>query len=122
MYRVELKEAGIEILPSPSLCVPNVPCGVERKLTTLTLLGTASFLMYRVELKEKQTGMRIYLDIRLVPNVPCGVESHYKLLTVLQIARPFLMYRVELKGFLVFLLLVWFLLVPNVPCGVESSS
>ena len=59
-------------------------------------LKDATFLMYRVELKEASClGPMCPLT---VPNVPCGVER-----------------------ILLLLLLLLLLFVPNVPCGVERN-
>ena len=56
MYRVELKDVIPDIKNHHLNFVPNVPCGVERKIV---LLGPAppqvEFLMYRVELKVLTT-------------------------------------------------------------------
>ncbi len=52
MHRVELKAFQVF---NTGLCystVPNVPCGVERKLKRPKREGGKGFLMYRVELKE----------------------------------------------------------------------
>ncbi len=53
--------------------------------------------MYRVELKEAQTGTTLTFT-RVVPNVPCGVESFNQALVRFPANLKFLMYRVELKG------------------------
>ncbi len=52
MYRVELKVKGGGRPLSGGDGVPNVPCGVERRLRLLAQKSFISeFLMYRVELK-----------------------------------------------------------------------
>ena len=51
MYRVELKVGSVLQLIGERLKVPNVPCGVERKVHGDYLIRSLSFLMYRVELK-----------------------------------------------------------------------
>ncbi len=72
MYRVELK-GSLKASIKASKLVPNVPCGVERKIGGLNI----QFLPF-------------------VPNVPCGVESLFTLLRYGK-TEGFLMYRVELK-------------------------
>ena len=54
MYRVELKGfCNNSFLISFFSNVPNVPCGVERKLVQFSRLKwLKKFLMYRVELKD----------------------------------------------------------------------
>ena len=53
MYRVELKEyTGSEHFTT-GICVPNVPCGVESRLSGDGPDAHLGFLMYRVELKER---------------------------------------------------------------------
>ncbi len=80
MYRVELKDTHEEthlacLTPVPNVpcgvescgwassfampaVVPNVPCGVERGNLPHPLQGRGWFLMYRVELKERQHTIR----------------------------------------------------------------
>ncbi len=78
--------------------VPNVPCGVERKVIKGLYKGhhLAMFLMYRVELKDSPLAQR--------GGGPVSV---------------FLMYRVELKGPHPSCKSCPSIDVPNVPCGVE---
>ncbi len=57
MHRVELKAAGLSFLFSAVACVPNAPCGVERRMMKV----------------KRVAGMH-------VPNAPCGVESRTALL------------------------------------------
>ena len=78
--------------------VPNVPCGVERLFFLFPLPKQDTFLMYRVELKDRKI---------------CELFSHFSNL--------FLMYRVELKGLKLNCGSAHWNLVPNVPCGVESE-
>ncbi len=67
---------GKILTPHSRLSVPNVPCGVESK--------------------EGSAGRTTSW---VVPNVPCGVERRE--MHVIKVEkRPFLMYRVELKGYL----------------------
>ena len=77
MYRVELKEGPNPYQTDGALYVPNVPCGVERSLLKC-----------------------IYKQAHLVPNVPCGVERRPSFGKAIALTL-FLMYRVELKGYLV---------------------
>ena len=63
-------------LRSGGICpVPNVPCGVERRVCQLRFLSWLRFLMYRVELKDTTPLGPINRRTLIVPNVPCGVES-----------------------------------------------
>ena len=75
MYRVELKVPSNHAGLRPSIkIVPNVPCGVERRICPRSVWVLKHvFLMYRVELKAGQTS-------QLSRQAP-----------------EFLMYRVELK-------------------------
>ena len=122
MYRVELKVAlgetspaslifvvpnvpcGVEsIEPSREVegerRVPNVPCGVERAATFAAFPRERGFLMYRVELKVRQTKTDQSLQVYM-----------------------FLMYRVELKVLQLQQKSLLKVGVPNVPCGVERHS
>ncbi len=74
MYRVELKDLRDGRLLLEEHLVPNVPCGVERNFHRNCVECPHLFLMYRVELKV--------LSLCLISNI----------------ALPFLMHRVELKG------------------------
>ena len=58
------------------------------------------FLMYRVELKDALRHGSFEEVGRTVPNVPCGVESSTLAICLLLCVLLFLMYRVELKVFL----------------------
>ncbi len=63
----------------PSSPVPNAPCGVERSPYLKVAVLSSSFLMHRVELKDRDD-IRSELDSFRVPNAPCGVERlklHY---------------------------------------------
>ncbi len=51
MYRVELKATTVLYGCVGGKKVPNVPCGVERKVFFFLALSNFLFLMYRVELK-----------------------------------------------------------------------
>ncbi len=73
MYRLELKapkNKNPQQAPHP---VPNVPCGVERTLGEASQTPSATFLMYRLELKGPRAKPPKLPG--LVPNVPCGVGS-----------------------------------------------
>ncbi len=77
------------------LPVPNVPCGVESWELFSSQKEGLLFLMYRVELKAMVR--RWFYGFCQVPNVPCGVESEETFNNACSFC-PFLMYRVELKG------------------------
>ena len=67
------RTSGMAPSTNGALGVPNVPCGVERVLSLSVSSIASSFLMYRVELKER------------------NIKDFAKL------NKLFLMYRVELK-------------------------
>jgi hypothetical protein len=53
MYRVELKVLHGNTSFFLCFLVPNIPCGVERRLLPkLAIVFPIRFLMYRMELKE----------------------------------------------------------------------
>jgi hypothetical protein len=83
MHRVELKVRYYGQAFKSYKFVPNAPCGVESHCQIARQSLHPSFLMHRVELKDKALRFLNFesqkhpLISREVPNAPCGVESSF---------------------------------------------
>ncbi len=100
MYRVELKVARPRANFSFASLVPNVPCGVESVFSpTIPILYIYIVPNVPCGVESLET-FPWWQYLGQVPNVPCGVES-----TTFDCSigfKPvFLMYRVELKAYLI---------------------